>query len=194
LIEACPSSAASHVRKALFLIEVTPLSSLETPHSREDLPRNLWDSTALRYSTCSGCTTLSSDPLEYTLKSIIGGTKYSPNISAACRFPVDIAFDTSLICGGDPAGALQPPALVTLWCSGWISSCAPIRERLSALTLEFSVAILPSTPLSRSPLGFSFGHGGMGRALLSPDLASHMASSLIFFKKPIIFVFFSPGT
>ncbi len=53
---------------------------------------------------------------------------------------------------------------------------------------------MTSEPLSRSPPGFSLGHGGMGRALLSPDLASHMACSLIFLKKPVIFAFFSLGT
>ena len=136
----------------------------------------------------------STDPLECTLESIIGGTKYSPNISAACRLPVVMAFDTSLICGGDPAGALQLPALDTLLRSGWISSCALNCERFFALILEFSEAIMTSEPLSRNPLGFSLGHGGMGRAPLSPDLASHTASSLIFFKKPIISVFFPLGT
>ena len=136
----------------------------------------------------------SSDPLEYTLKSIIGGTKYSPNISAACRFPVKMAFDTSSICGGVPAGALQLPAFDTLLRSGWISSCAPSCERFPAPPLEIPEAILISEPLLRNPMGVSFGQGGMGRAPLSPDLASHTASSLIFFKKPIIFVFFSLGT
>ena len=126
LIEVCPSSAASHVRKALIVVEVTPLSSLETPHSREDLPRNRRDTTALLSSTCSGYAISSSDPLEYALKSIIGGTKYLPSISSACRFPVNMAFDMSLICGGVPAGALQLPALDIRLFRGWISTCALI--------------------------------------------------------------------
>jgi len=140
------------------VVEVTPLSSLETPHSREDLPRNRRDATALLSSTCSGYTISSSDPLKYTLKSIIGGTKYLPSISSACRFPVNMAFDTSLICGGVPAGALQLPVLDTrlfrgwistcaLFC-GWISTCALICGEFSIPTLEFSAAIMSSS-LSR---------------------------------------------
>ena len=136
----------------------------------------------------------STDPLERTLKSIIGGTKYSPNISIACRFPVEMAFDKSSICGGVPAGALQLPALDTLLSSGWISSCAPSRERFPAPPPEIPEAILISEPLSRNSMGVSFGQGGMGRAPLSPDLVRHMADSRIFFKKPVIFVFFSLGT